>query len=796
MLAKSAAPIVRWAVLAVCLLIFCGPRESFAQNQTLPSGTVGVPYNLQLTFTNGVGQACPLPVTTTLNSPPPPVPGLTLSSTGLISGTPTTSGSFQFTFTFVSGTSCGPTTVTDTINVSPAPVTPPVCTISQSPVNPVAPGTAVTLTANCTNSPTSYSWSTGATSQSINVTPTQSTAYTVIAANTGGASAPVVANVVVNAAPPVCSISQIPGNPVAPGTTVTLTANCINNPTSYSWSTGATSQSINVTPIQSTTYTLTAANAGGPSAPATANVVVNAATPVCSVSQSPANPVAPGTKVTLTANCTNNPTSYSWSTGATSQSINVTPTQSTTYTVTAHNTAGSSAPINANVVVNAATPVCSVSQIPLNPVSPGTTVTLTANCTNNPTAYSWSTGATSQSINVTPTQSTTYTVTARNAAGSSAPASINVAVNSNQQAVVAAKQVVTPQAQTAVTAPTIQISNVQQRLDRLRLQSSPAVAEGLRVSYDGKPMPSLNSFGSIATEDGKVQSGGGASADKLSQVERWGVYINGDVDVGRQSAIDTQTGFKVTSKGITLGTDYQFTGNHVLGVSLGFLKADTDLDAGAGSQDAKGYSLSVYGSYVPTENAYIDGILNVGHNKYDSQRRETTGDFATSNTSGNQLGLALSIGYQFNKGGWALTPYGRVEYIDANVNGFTENGTPGEAVAVGDTRIKGTTLTIGGQASYAFSTSWGVFLPNARLEFQHLAQRSINDISVHVVGQGVTTPAGEIPILGEDRNFGRFGLGASAVFPRGISAFFDYEQLFAKQNFSDRHFTLGLRVQF
>ena len=56
-----------------------------------------------------------------------------------------------------------------------------------------------------------------------------------------------------------------------------------------------------------------------------------------------------------------------------------------------------------------------------------------------------------------------------------------------------------------------------------------------------------------------------------------------------------------------------FLGNNVLGASLGFLKADTDLDAGAGTQSAKGYSFSLYGSYVPQENAYIDGILNVGH---------------------------------------------------------------------------------------------------------------------------------------------------------------------------------------
>ena len=65
------------------------------------------------------------------------------------------------------------------------------------------------------------------------------------------------------------------------------------------------------------------------------------------------------------------------------------------------------------------------------------------------------------------------------------------------------------------------------------------------------------------------------------------------------------------------------------------MKADTELEAAVGTQDADGYSLSLFGSVVPIENAYVDGILTVGRNNYDSERRTSTGALA-SDTKGDQ----------------------------------------------------------------------------------------------------------------------------------------------------------------
>jgi outer membrane autotransporter protein len=312
------------------------------------------------------------------------------------------------------------------------------------------------------------------------------------------------------------------------------------------------------------------------------------------------------------------------------------------------------------------------------------------------------------------------------------------------------------------------------------------------VNVAGQTLPG----GALALADdktGKPATGGGAAADKPDAFTRWGLFVNGDIDIGRQSAVDAQSAFKVTSRGITLGTDYRFEGNHVLGAAVGFLKADTDV-ADGGSQDAKGYSLSLYGSWVPAENAYVDGILNFGRNDYDSTRQPAAGGSITSSTDGNQFAFAVSAGMNINAGRLTGNPYVRVEYVDAKVDGFTENGSPGDALSIGEQRVKATTLTLGGQASYAISTSWGVLLPYGKVELQYLAQSSAQDVTALVVGS--SAPATILPKLGDDKTFGNFAAGVSAILPNGFSCFFNYEQLFGKENFEDQRYTLGLRLEF
>ena len=97
------------------------------------------------------------------------------------------------------------------------------------------------------------------------------------------------------------------------------------------------------------TYTINTTNANGCTHVVTLNLTVN--NPTVAIAAS-AETVCAGTEVTLTASGTD---TYLWSTGATTASITITPTETTTYSVTGYDNNGCEATDAITITVNPAT---------------------------------------------------------------------------------------------------------------------------------------------------------------------------------------------------------------------------------------------------------------------------------------------------------------------------------------------------------------------------------------------------------------------------------------------------------
>jgi len=295
------------------------------------------------------------------------------------------------TYTLVGSNGTCSTTAVATVTVTPTP------TLAISGTTALCSGQSTVLTgATATN----YNWSTGATTNTISVSPpTGTTNYTLTGTN--GACATTKTVSVVVTATPTLSISGTTA--LCSGQSTTLTGATATN---YNWSTGATTNTISVTPpLGSTTYTLTGANGVCTnSTTVTTNVT---ATPTLSITGTTA--LCNGQSTTLTGATA---IGYTWSTGATTNTISVTPpTGTTTYTLSGSNGGACTATKTVSVVVTA-TPTLSVSGT--TALCSGQSTTLTGATAAN---YTWSTGATTNTISVSPPLgSTTYTLTGANGA--------------------------------------------------------------------------------------------------------------------------------------------------------------------------------------------------------------------------------------------------------------------------------------------------------------------------------------------------------------------------------------------
>jgi len=254
----------------------------------------------------------------------------------------------------------------------------------------ICAGTSLSL--NVSGTGTSYAWSTGASTPSISVN-TAGT-YWVAVSNACGTSRDTI------------SISTLQAPSISLGAD---TAICLNSAVvleadsgawNYQWSTGSIARRI--TAVIAGNYSVTASNACGTSTDAI--VVSNLPTATLELGEN--DGLCPGETRVLTAG--NPDATYSWSNGSSSQTISVnTPG---TYSVAVN--AGCGIVSDQITLYNGALTADAGDDVSL--CGAGTAVTLSATGANT---YSWSNGATGNSISVSPQQNTSYTVVGTNIYG-------------------------------------------------------------------------------------------------------------------------------------------------------------------------------------------------------------------------------------------------------------------------------------------------------------------------------------------------------------------------------------------
>ncbi|WP_084647766.1 Ig-like domain-containing protein [Gelidibacter mesophilus] len=256
-------------------------------------------------------------------------------------------------------------------------------------------GESTTLTAI---GATTYKWDTGDTTASVTVNPKSTRTYSVIGTSNGCEATDKVKVTVLN---PIKVVADAGADQnICAGTTATLTA---TGGTTYKWNTGETSASITVNPKTTTTYSVTAYDNSGKNSDK--DEVVITLNPLPKVDAGKDITIALGESATLTAT---GATTYRWSTKASGASITINPKETTTYTVVGKTNDCESRDTIIVTVVQPETAV--VADAGANKViCPGSIATLTATGGDR---YLWSTGEKTASIDVSPTSTTKYSVTA------------------------------------------------------------------------------------------------------------------------------------------------------------------------------------------------------------------------------------------------------------------------------------------------------------------------------------------------------------------------------------------------
>ncbi len=282
-------------------------------------------------------------------------------------------------------------------------------------LNPtICSGQSLTLT---TNAISNYSWSTGAVTSSLVVSPTSNTVYALTATAPASCTTTRSISITVSSAPPVLSISN-PSTNICLGKTVSLTA---TGALSYTWTNPGVVNGQTFTPSATTVYTVTGSNGCGNTVATTTITVA----PLAVTASASSTLVCQGYTTSLSASSA--VSNYTWEPGTIPGSVAVVaPTVNTLYTVTA--TDGTCSGTQTVFVTTKVTPVITAATS-ATAICLGDQVTLSASGAGTGGTYSWTPGGAGSSINQAPTTSTVYFVEGTNTLGCSAQAQQLVVVN-------------------------------------------------------------------------------------------------------------------------------------------------------------------------------------------------------------------------------------------------------------------------------------------------------------------------------------------------------------------------------
>ncbi len=691
----------------------------------LPGGTGGVAYSQTFTASGGIA-----PYSYTLSAGALPA-GLTLSNAGVVSGTPTVAGTFNFSVRAIDSTGITPGQITNAYTLT---IAAPTITVAPATLPNGARTVAYTqtVTASGGTAPYSFTLSAGAlptglvlsTAGALTGTPTVVGTYNFTVRATDALSfTGIRAYTVV--------IAELP--PVAVNDTATTL--------------GAAPVNIAVTLNDTGVFTsiaIAAAPTNGTAVVSGLNVTYTAAAGFSGTDTFRYTLTGPGGSSTATVTITVNPIPV-----AVSRTVN----------------AASGLPVTVDLTQGATGgPFTAANLIALTPSTSGSAVVALVN----------------GSYHLTYTPLTTFSgvatvqFTLSNAFATSAQATItfNVAPRPDPSKDAEVLGLLESQIESTRRFATSQINNFQQRLEKLHGAGSGAGFENA-VSFSTNPY-CVEKIGTLPGHDcDEVRSPTGSSARKgahaavsdsaastSSNGSHAAFWAGGVIRSGNQDGRGGGAGIDFESDGLSVGADYSVNKAFAIGVGIGYGRDNSDIGRRDSRVEGRAYTAALYASYHPGESFFLDGLFGYQSLSYDLRRTVTVnGNRVFGQRDGQQWFGSLSAGVDIQRDAWQFTPYARIDLTKATLDGYTERGDALYALQYNKLDVNSNTGSVGIKIDYRKQMTWGTFAPQFRAEYQHDFKDGSTAIIRYADQLG---PFYRADLQGFNRN--RFTIGLGALF--------------------------------
>ena len=317
-----------------------------------------------------------------------------------------------------------------------------------------------------------------------------------------------------------------------------------------------------------------------------------------------------------------------------------------------------------------------------------------------------------------------------------------------------------------------------------------AVATGLGV----KSLPFADSVFSLLKSRSLSLSGVASGLGLNTPVSTTGntsYWMEGVASFGTRDANGSLSGSEFSSNGISVGADRRLGDQLVVGLGLGYARDKTRIGTDGTNNRSRGYSLAVYGSYQPTPNTFIDGLLGVGSLDFNTTRFVAPiNDFALGQRSGRQLFGSLTGGYEFRDKALLVSPYGRIDFSSDRLRNSTETGAGAFALTYFGQTATSVQGALGVRGESVHATSFGYAVPRLRAEYLH-EFRGNGQAFIGFADQP-GGPRYALASTGTGRDSVVFGIGSDFMMRDGLTLSLEYQLNHSFSN--DSSYALRVRL--
>jgi uncharacterized protein YhjY with autotransporter beta-barrel domain len=210
---------------------------------------------------------------------------------------------------------------------------------------------------------------------------------------------------------------------------------------------------------------------------------------------------------------------------------------------------------------------------------------------------------------------------------------------------------------------------------------------------------------------GKPQGQGGVSP--------LGVWTAGAIDWGRRDARG-QRDYRFSTSGVSGGVDWRLSDRLVLGVGGGYGLDRSKVGSEGSLSRGETYVGAVYGGWRGSDKLVIDGVLGYGALAYDSQRWSgDAGRMLVGDRSGAVLFGSASVALEQAHKALSWSPYARVQFNTVRLDGFTERGSDLYALRYSGLESRSLSSVVGASFDWAIQGHDGTLAANLRVEWRH-----------------------------------------------------------------------------